>query len=61
MARINIPDGKGLERVRVWRLQPDVGMSMGAAANALYTKMSLDVRVREIARMRVAQINRCHI
>ena len=61
MARINVPDGKGLERVRVWKLQPDVGMSIGAAANALYTKISLDVRVREIARMRVAQINQCHI
>ena len=35
--------------------------STSAAANALYTKISLDVRVREIARMRVAQINRCHI
>ena len=61
MARINVPDGSGLERRRVWKLQPDVGMSIGAAANALYTKISLDVRVREIARMRVAQINQCHI
>ena len=61
MARINVPDGKGLERVRGWRLQPDVGMSIGAASQALYTKISLDVRVREIARMRVAQINQCHI
>ena len=61
MARINVPEGSGLERRRVWKLQPDVGMSMGAAANALYTKISLDVRVREIARMRVAQINQCHI
>ena len=61
MARINVPEGSGLERRRVWKLQPDVGMSIGAAANALYTKISLDVRVREIARMRVAQINQCHI
>ena len=61
MARINVPEGSGLERRRVWKLQPDVGRSMGAAANALYTKISLDVRVREIARMRVAQINQCHI
>ena len=61
MARITVPDGEGLERVRVWRLQPDVGMRIGAASQALYTKISLDVRVREIARMRVAQINQCHI
>ena len=61
MARIDLPDGEGLERIRMWSLQPDVGMAMGAAAKTLYTKISLDVRVREIARMRVAQINRCHI
>ncbi|MYH00703.1 MAG: hypothetical protein F4011_06480 [Acidimicrobiaceae bacterium] len=61
MARIDFGDGEGLERFRMWSLQPDVGMAMGAAAKTLYTKISLDVRVREIARMRVAQINRCHI
>ena len=61
MARIDFGDGAGLERIRMWSLQPDVGMAMGAAAKTLYTKISLDVRVREIARMRVAQINRCHI
>ena len=61
MARIDFGDGEGLERIRMWSLQPDVGMAMGAAAKTLYTKVSLDVRVREIARMRVAQINRCHI
>lgn len=61
MARIDFGDGEGLERIRMWSLQPDVGMAMGAAAKTLYTKISLDVRVREIARMRVAQINRCHI
>lgn len=61
MARIDFPDGEGLERIRMWSLQPDVGMAMGAAAKTLYTQISLDVRVREIARMRVAQINRCNI
>ena len=61
MARIDFPDGEAFERIRMWSLQPDVGMAMGAAAKTLYTKISLDVRVREIARMRVAQINRCHI
>jgi len=61
MARIDFPDGEGLERIRMWSLQPDVGMVMGAAAKTLYTKISLDVRVRDTARMRVAQINRCHI
>ncbi|MCY4666116.1 MAG: hypothetical protein OXC00_15780 [Acidimicrobiaceae bacterium] len=61
MARIDFPGGEGLERYRMWSRQPDVGMAMGAAAKTLYTKVSLDVRVREMARMRVAQINQCHI
>ena len=61
MARINIPDGEGLERGRLWKLSPDVGTGVAVTGKALYTKISLDVRVREIARMRVAQINQCHI
>ena len=46
MARIDFGDGEGLERIRMWSLQPDVGMAMGAAAKTLYTKISLDVRRR---------------
>ena len=61
MARIDIPAGDGLERSRMWRLQPDVGKGVGVTGKALYTQVSLDVRVREIARMRIAQINECHI
>lgn len=61
MARIGIPDGEGLERSRMWQLQPDLAKGVGMTGKTLYTKVSLDVRVREIARMRVAQINQCHI
>jgi alkylhydroperoxidase family enzyme len=61
MARIGIPDGEGLERSRMWQLQPDLAKGVGITGKTLYTQVSLDVRVREIARMRVAQINQCHI
>ncbi len=61
MARIDIPDGEGLERNRMWQLQPDVAKGIGVAGRALYTRVSLDTRVREVARMRIAQINQCHI
>jgi len=61
MARINIPDGEGLERSRMWQLQPDLAKGIGITGKVLYTQVALDVRVREIARMRVAQINQCHI
>tara|TARA_Y100000994_G_scaffold160579_1_gene131789 strand:- start:405 stop:590 length:186 start_codon:yes stop_codon:yes gene_type:complete len=61
MARIEIPEGEGLERSRMWALQADVAKGIGIAGNALYTQISLDTRVREVARMRIAQINECHI
>ena len=46
MTRINVPDGEGLERIRMWALQPDVGLGLGVASKALCTKISLDVWVR---------------
>jgi alkylhydroperoxidase family enzyme len=61
MARIDIPDGDGLERRRLWQLAPELGAALGGMTDAVYTKTTLDVRVREVARMRIAQINRCHI
>jgi alkylhydroperoxidase family enzyme len=61
MARIDIPTGDGLERSRMWLLQPDVAKGIGIAGSALYKRVSLDTRVREVARMRIAQINQCHI
>lgn len=62
MARINVPDGEGLERSRLWQLvQPDIARGIGITGKALYTQISLDTRIREIARMRVAQVNQCHI
>ena len=61
MARIDIPEGEGLERSRLWYMQPDVGKGIGITGNALYTKVSLDTRVREVAGMRIAQINDCRI
>lgn len=61
VARIDIPEGDGLERSRLWQHAPDVGKGIGIAGSALYTRVSLDTRVREVARMRIAQINQCHI
>ena len=61
MARISIPDGDDIERARLWKLVPELAKGVSMTGKALYAKVSLDVRVREIARMRVAQINQCHI
>jgi hypothetical protein len=57
MARINVPDGEGLEAHRMWKLAPHMGA--GAMSEAVYVKSSLSVREREVARMRIAQLNQC--
>lgn len=61
MARIDVPDGAGLERERLLMMQPDVAIGMGAFAQAVYEKTSLPAREREIARLRVAAANGCPV
>ena len=59
MARINVPDGEGLEAHRMWKLAPHMGVAMHAMSEAVYVKSSLSIREREVARMRIAQLNQC--
>lgn len=61
MARIDVPDGEGLERERLLMMQLDVAIGMGAFAKAVYEKTSLPAREREIARLRVAVANGCPV
>jgi alkylhydroperoxidase family enzyme len=61
MARIEIPEGKGDPEVRMWKLRPEMGMGAGTLSHAVYEQSILPVRVRELARMRIAQINDCAI
>ena len=61
MARIDVPDGPGLERIRLLMMQPEVALGMGAYASAVYEKTSLPARVREVARLRIAAANGCPV
>jgi hypothetical protein len=61
MARIDIPEGEGREASRIWQLAPHMGAGLHAMSEAVYEKSSLDIRVREVARMRIAQLNVCHV
>ncbi len=61
MAHIDVPDGDGLERLRVWEMVPHFGDGIDAMRKATYEISSLSPRVREVARMRIAQINECPI
>ena len=61
MARIDVPGGDGLEAKRIWQLAPHLGAAMGAMGEAVYVQSSLPVREREVARMRIAHLNECHV
>src|SRR4029078_10211554 len=61
MARIDIPEGDGGEAVMVWSLRPEMGRAVGRLSHAAYNQSELPVRVREAARMRIAQLNQCKV
>ena len=61
MPRIDVPDGKADPEVRVWALRPEMGMAAGALSHAIYDQSIVPVRERELARVRIAEINGCAI
>ena len=61
MPRIDLPDGKSDPEVRMWKLRPEMGMGAGALSHAVYEQSIVPVRERELARMRIAEINDCAI
>jgi alkylhydroperoxidase family enzyme len=61
MARINVPEGAGGELVQVWSLSPELGGAVGNLSAAVYGERLVSPRVREVARMRIAQINGCNV
>jgi alkylhydroperoxidase family enzyme len=61
MARIPVPEGDGKEAARIWRLAPHIGAGLHAMSTAVYEQSSLPIREREVARMRIAQLNQCHV
>lgn len=61
MARIEVPGGDGPEIVRVWGMRPTMGAAVAGLADAVSSGSELPARVREAARMRIAQINDCPV
>ena len=61
MARLEIPPGEGGDAVQLWSLQPELGRAATRLVDAAYNKSILPVRVREAARMRIAQLNDCTV
>ena len=61
MARLEIPPGEGGDAVQIWSLQPALGTAAMRLVEAAYNESILPVRVREAARMRIAQLNECTV
>lgn len=61
MARLDVPAGDGGDAVQIWSLQPELGAAATRLVNAAYNKSILPVRVREAARLRIAQLNDCTV
>lgn len=59
MARIDIPEGTGEERERMWTLRPEMGAGADAFSAAVQDTSTLTTREQEAARTRIAHINQC--
>ena len=61
MAHVKLPEGEGLEPERLFQLAPHVTAPAGALSAAVYANSRLPIRIRELMRMRIAQINDCSV
>ena len=59
MARLNVPDGPGGEAAMIWSLRPLLGGIVERMIRGAYQQSILPADERELARMRIAQINDC--
>jgi alkylhydroperoxidase family enzyme len=59
MARLEVPDGPGGEAAMIWTLRPQLGAMVERMIRGAYQESILPVEERELARMRIAQINDC--
>jgi alkylhydroperoxidase family enzyme len=61
MARVDLPDGDDDELLRLYGLSPAMGAAAGNFTAAVYGDTSLPTRVREAARIRIAELNQCPV
>ena len=59
MARLDVPDGPGGEAAMIWTLRPQLGAMVEHMIRGAYQESILPADERELARMRIAQINDC--
>lgn len=59
MARLEVPYGPGGEAAMIWTLRPPLGGMVERMIRGAYQESILPAGERELARMRIAQINDC--
>ena len=59
MPRIEIPEGPGGDPVMVWSLRPEMAGMVDRMIQTAYQRSNLPAAEREVARMRIAQLNAC--
>ena len=61
MAHIDVPAGNDPERTRMWQMVPPMQKATKVFSHAMHEEGTLTTREREVARMRIAEINTCPI
>jgi AhpD family alkylhydroperoxidase len=59
VARIDIPDGPDGDSAMVWTLRPEMAGMVRKMITTTYGSSKLPAAEREVARMRIAQLNAC--
>jgi AhpD family alkylhydroperoxidase len=59
VARINVPAGPGGDAAMVWTLRPEMAGMVDRMIATAYQRSILPAAEREVARMRIAQLNAC--
>jgi AhpD family alkylhydroperoxidase len=59
VARIEVPDGPGGDAAMIWTLRPEMAGMVDKMITTAYQRSRLPAAEREVARMRIAQLNAC--
>jgi AhpD family alkylhydroperoxidase len=59
VARIDVPHGPGGDAAMVWSLRPEMAGMVDRMISTPYQRSKLPASERELARMRIAQLNAC--
>jgi AhpD family alkylhydroperoxidase len=59
MARIDVPEGPGGDAAMIWTLRPEMAGMVEKMIGTVYGRSLLPAAEREVARMRIAQLNDC--